>query len=451
MKKSINPYDGKVLYEFRELQKEEIGKGLALAQKTFGAWKKTDMAQRATYLREAAAILERNKLEYATVITKEMGKPLKQSLAEVEKCAWVCTYYAENATQQLKDEPIGTDADRSYVRYEPLGVVLAVMPWNFPFWQVFRFAAPTLMAGNVGILKHASNVLKSGDLIQEIFEEAGFPNGCFQHLIVDSEKIGDILADPCIKAVSLTGSTGAGASVASIAGRNIKKSVLELGGSNALIVFDDADVDQAVETCINARFLNTGQSCIAGKRLLVQEAIAREFMEKFREGVAALKHGDPMHPDTFIGVMAKEELVQELEDQVNRSLKMGAHLLLGGKRKGNFYEPTILTNVTAKMPVFTEETFGPVMAMATFDTDLQAVALANASQFGLGVSLFTRDMDRVERLIPEFNEGAVFVNELVKSDPRLPFGGVKASGYGRELSSHGIREFVNMKTVYIKK
>ena len=449
MKQSINPYNGDILHEFKELTEEGVTNKLRLAQDTFRDWKKTSFKERSQYMLKAAVELKKSKEKYAKTITEEMGKPISQSIAEVEKCAWVCQYYAENAEKHLKDKIIETDAHKSYVRYEPLGVVLAVMPWNYPFWQVFRFAAPALMAGNIGVLKHASNVMKSAEMIQEVFENAGFPKGCFQNLIIGSDKIKSLIENDSIKAVTLTGSKPAGASVASIAGENIKKSVLELGGSNALVVFGDADLDRTLEICVQARFQNTGQSCIAGKRLLLHKSIAGRFIKKFKERVSELKSGDPMDKDTYIGVLAREDLAKDLEKQVTESVSMGAKILLGGKRNHTYFEPTILTEVTKEMPMFKEETFGPAIGITIFDNEQEAVDLVNASEFGLGVSLFTKDMDRVERLVPEFHEGAVFVNDLVKSDPRLPFGGVKISGYGRELSLDGIREFVNKKTVYI--
>lgn len=450
MKTSINPYNGKKLYEFNELENSEISQKLEVADKAFKTWKRTDFSERSDMLIKAAKELKGQKEKYAKVMSQEMGKPISQAIAEVEKCAWVCEYYAENAAEQLKDEKIGTDADESYVRYEPLGVILAVMPWNYPFWQVFRFAAPNLMAGNVGILKHASNVMKSAEMIQEVFQIAGFPKGCFQNLIVGSDKIESIIKNPIVKAVTLTGSKPAGASVASIAAKEIKKSVLELGGSNALVVFEDANLESAIDTCVQARFQNTGQSCIAGKRLLLQKSIAEKFIQKFKDRVSNLRSGDPSNPDTYIGVLAREDLAKDLEAQIERSVKMGAHLLLGGKRINCYFEPTILTQVTEKMPVFEEETFGPVIGIKVFKSEQEALDLVNASAFGLGVSIFTESMQRAKRMISECNEGAVFINELVKSDPRLPFGGIKISGYGRELSSHGILEFVNKKTVYIK-
>jgi len=378
----------------------------------------------------------------------EMGKPISQSISEIEKCAWVCEYYAENAEKHLENEIIETDADTSYVSYEPIGVVLAVMPWNYPFWQVFRFAAPALMAGNIGVLKHASNVMQSAENIQKVFERAGFPKGCFQNLPISSSKVEGILRDKRVKAATLTGSKPAGSSVASIAGEEIKKTVLELGGSNALVIFKDANIEEAVKTCVQARFQNTGQSCIAGKRLIVHEDIADSFIKKFKEQVSELKSGDPSEEDTFIGVLSREDLAEDLEKQVNDSVKQGAKIVLGGKRKGTYFEPTIISNVTKEMPIFKEETFGPAISVTTFKDDEEAVSLVNYSDFGLGVSIFTEDVERAKRLVPMFDDGAVFVNELVKSDPRLPFGGTKISGYGRELSAHGIREFVNRKTVY---
>lgn len=450
MLRSINPYTGQEFHRFEELSETEIKASLERAVSAFEGWKRTSFAERADLLRNAASVLRKRKQEYGDTITREMGKPITQSLAEVEKCAWVCEYYADNGEQQLSIAEVSTDADSSYISYEPLGPVLAVMPWNFPFWQVFRFAAPALMAGNVGLLKHASNVMLSGQNIQKVFKEAGFPEGCFQNLAISSKAVETVLRDERIKAVTLTGSTKAGSAVASTAGEMIKKSVLELGGSNALVIFEDADLEAAVETCVQARFQNTGQSCIAGKRLLVQDGIYEKFLPLFIEQVGALKSGDPQDPDTFIGVQAREYLAKELEDQIERSVALGARVILGGERKSAYFQPTILTGVTREMPVFQEETFGPAIGITTFSDEAEAVALVNATKFGLGVSLFTRNRERVERLVPQIEDGAVFVNELVKSDPRLPFGGTKESGYGRELSIHGIREFVNIKTVYLK-
>lgn len=447
---SKNPYTGETLKEHREFTSEDISNALEKADSEFKKWKKTDFSHRSELMLKAAEELKKNKQEYAETITREMGKPFTQSIAEVEKCAWVCEYYSKNAEKQLASQEIETDAQKSYVNYAPLGVVLAIMPWNYPFWQVFRFAAPALMAGNVGVLKHASNTMMCGEKIEQVFLRAGFPEGCFQNLLIGSKKVEEVLVDERVKAVTLTGSGGAGGAVASTAGKHIKKSVLELGGSNALAIFEDADLKQALETSVQARFQNTGQSCIAGKRLLLHKNIAEEFTSQFVEKVKALKTGDPMKEETYIGVQAREDLAKDLEKQVNESVKMGAKILTGGERKKAFFAPTVLEKVTPEMPMFNEETFGPAIGITTFETDEEALELINKTQFGLGVSLFTQDNERVKRLIPQIEDGAVFVNELVKSDPRLPFGGTKKSGYGRELSRFGIREFVNIQTVYIK-
>lgn len=450
MIESKNPYTGETIEKFEELTKEQIDEVLENAQQRYKLWRKTSMGERAEFMKNAAEELKANKEEYARDITLEMGKPISQSISEIEKCAWVCEYYAKHAEEHLADRLIDTDAQKSYVSYEPIGVVLAVMPWNYPFWQVFRFAAPALMAGNIGVLKHASNVMRSANNIQKVFERAGFPKYCFQNMTVGSDKIDAVIKDKRIKAVTLTGSKPAGAAVASTAGSEIKKSVLELGGSNALVVFDNADIDAAVETCIQARFQNTGQSCIAGKRLILQENIAEEFTKKYVDKVKELKSGDPMHEDTFIGTMARVDLAEDLEKQIRDSVDAGAKILIGGVRDGAYMQPTVLDNVTHEMAVFKEETFGPAIGITRFKTAEEAIDLVNSSDFGLGVSIFTEDVDFAKYIIPEFEDGAVFVNELVKSDPRLPFGGTKISGYGRELSLDGIQEFVNKKTVYIK-
>tara|TARA_R100000935_G_scaffold8302_7_gene17499 strand:- start:128504 stop:129862 length:1359 start_codon:yes stop_codon:yes gene_type:complete len=447
---SKNPYSGKELESFTAHTKKEINEILEKADKRFYKWRETSFAERKKLMLAAASELKKNKEEYAKTMTLEIGKPISQSIAEVEKCAWVCEYYAEEAEKHLTNELIKTDAQKSYTKYEPIGVVLAVMPWNYPFWQVFRFAAPALMAGNIGVLKHASNVFGSALNIEKVFKRAGFPDNCFTTLLVGSAKIEAIIEHPIVKAVTLTGSGPAGSAVAATAGKNIKKTVLELGGNNALVVLEDCEIDKTVEICVQARFQNTGQSCIAGKRLLIHESIAEEFTEKLVVKVRELKSGDPMEEDTFIGTMAREDLASELEDQVIKSIDEGAELLVGGKRQGAYFEPTVLGNVTPKMTVFKEETFGPALAITSFKTIEEAIELSNNSKFGLGVSVFSKDTDAVEKLAYRFDEGAVFVNELVKSDPRLPFGGVKESGYGRELSKHGIREFVNRKTIYIK-
>lgn len=448
---SINPYTNHEIESFKTHTKKEIAEILKKADKRYYSWRETSFSERKKRMLAAASELKKNTQEYAEKITMEIGKPISQSIAEVEKCAWVCEYYANEAQNHMADELIKTDAHKSYTKYEPIGVVLAVMPWNYPFWQVFRFAAPALMAGNIGVLKHASNVFGSALNIEKVFKRAGFPENCFTTLLVGSDAIEAIISNPIIKAVTLTGSGPAGAAVAETAGKHIKKTVLELGGNNALVVLKDCDIDKTLETCVQARFQNTGQSCIAGKRLLLAEEISSEFIEKLLLKVRELKSGDPIDEETFIGTLAREDLAQDLEKQVKQSVKQGAKLLIGGKRQGAYFEPTVLSEVTKTMPVFKEETFGPALSITTFKTTDEAIELSNNSKFGLGVSIFTEDIEAAENLAYRFDEGAVFINELVKSDPRLAFGGVKESGYGRELSSHGIREFLNRKTIYINK
>ena len=422
---------------------------LELSRDTQAIWQKETLEHRISFLPKLAKTLSENKQQYAECITNEMHKPITQAIAEVEKCALLCTYYYENATQFLATKHIKTDASESFVTYEPLGIILGVMPWNFPFWQVFRFAIPSLTAGNTVVIKHASNVPKSAKLIQTIFEDAGFPKGCYQDLPIPSAEVAQIIANPIIKAVSLTGSEQAGIAVATEAGKHLKKCVLELGGNNAFIVLEDANLEKAVAIAVNARMQNAGQSCIASKRFLVHENIEEAFVSQLKTAVQKLKTGNPLDKTTEIGALAREDLAEELEIQVRKSIEMGAKLVCGGKRTDAFYEPTILTNVSVKMPVFKEETFGPVVAITTFKTLEEAIELSNTSEFGLGVSVFTQDIETIKKHISSFNEGAVFINEMVKSDPRLPFGGIKKSGYGRELSEDGIREFVNVKTVVI--
>ncbi|WP_313113680.1 NAD-dependent succinate-semialdehyde dehydrogenase [Aequorivita sediminis] len=448
---SKNPYNGDELNSYKNHSKKEVLEIIDNADKRFYSWREVPFNKRQKLMLAAAAEMRSNKHEYAEMMTLEMGKPISQAEAEVEKCAWVCEYYAENAENHLQNKVIKTDAYKSYVSYEPLGVVLAVMPWNYPFWQVFRFAAPALMAGNICVLKHASNVFGCALNIEKIFSRAGFPDNCFTTLLIGSDAVEKIIENKKVKAVTLTGSGPAGSSVASLAGKNIKKTVLELGGSNALVVMKDCDIEKTLETCVQARFQNTGQSCIAGKRLIVDESIAEEFVEKLVVKVKELKSGDPLDKETYIGTLAREDLAKDIEKQVNDSIKAGAKLVVGGKRKGAYFEPTVLTNVTENMAVFKEETFGPALSVTTFKTIEEAIDLSNNSRFGLGVSLFTENIEAAEKIIHKFDEGAVFINELVKSDPRLPFGGIKESGYGRELSADGIKEFVNRKTVYIKK
>lgn len=398
-------------------------------------------------IRKVGKVLLERKHEFAKVISSEMGKPVYESLAEIEKSALNCDFYADNCDEFLKDRFYSTERYDAIVRNEPLGVILGIMPWNFPFWQVFRFAVPTILAGNTIVVKHASNVPQSAQLIEEIFLDAGFEAGTYLNLSLKSDDIEAIIEHPMIKAVSLTGSEKAGSSVASIAGKNIKKSVLELGGSNAFIVMNDADLDNIMDKAMNARFRNAGQSCIAAKRYLIQEGIYDEFLKRFTERVRALKMGDPFDPETQIGPLAREDLAIDLEKQVNESIAMGAQLITGGKRKGAFYEPTILTEVTSDMPVFIEETFGPVAAIKKFKTFDEAIELSNETTFGLGVSILGENVEEYAAKAHLFEEGAVFFNQLVRSDPKLPFGGVKKSGFGRELSIDGIHEFVNVKTI----
>ncbi|MEP0712908.1 MAG: NAD-dependent succinate-semialdehyde dehydrogenase, partial [Algoriphagus sp.] len=419
-------------------------------QAAYRSWRKVAIPERAKLMRRAGEVLRENAATYAEMITQEMGKPISESKSEVIKCALACDYYAEHTEEFLRDEVIKTDASTSFVKHEPIGTILAVMPWNFPFWQVFRFAAPTLMAGNVGILKHASNVIGCAKLIEEVFSKAGFPSGVFQNLIFNHEQTEDIIAHDVIKAVTLTGSEGAGAAIAALAGKYLKKSLMELGGSNAFIIWKDADLDQVVETAVNARMMNSGQSCIAAKRFIIVEDIYEEFVSKFTEAVKKLKSGDPMSEETQIGTLAREDLADELQNQVKKSIEAGAKLLLGGNQDKSYHEPTILGNVMPGMPAFDEETFGPLAAMIRAKDEQDAYRLSELSKYGLGVTVCTRDVKKALSMSDQVSDGAYFINELVKSDPRLPFGGTKRSGYGRELAKDGMMEFINRKTVYVK-
>lgn len=450
--KSINPATGETLRSFVPLSDEEVEARLRLAAETFQSYRRTDFADRAAKMSRVAATLEAEKESFARLMTAEMGKLLKAAVEEAEKCAWVCRYYAENAARFLADEEVTTNATRSFVRYQPLGPVLAIMPWNFPFWQVFRFAAPALMAGNVALLKHASNVPQCALAIEEIFARAGFPKGVFQTLLVESRAVEKILRDRRVVAATLTGSEGAGASVAAIAGSEIKKTVLELGGSDPFIVMPSADLNEAVKTAVRARTINNGQSCIAAKRFIVHQEIYTEFEQRFVAAMERLKVGDPLDPETEIGPLATRDQLETVAAQVEKAVAAGARLLTGGQRldgPGFFYAPTVLADIPEEAPARREEVFGPVaMLFRARDVD-EAIRLANETDFGLGSSVWTRDARERDRFVEELEAGLVFINGMVASDPRLPFGGIKRSGYGRELSVFGIREFVNIKTVWI--
>lgn len=437
--------------EINYLTIEEAIQKIDLANLVYSNQKSTPQKRSIEKVKKVGEILLKNKEEYARIITLEMGKPVFEAIAEIEKSALNCDFYAENCESFLQDRTYTTERYNAVVRYESMGVILGVMPWNFPFWQVFRFAIPTILAGNTVVVKHASNVPKSAELIEDIFLEAGFERGVYQNLHLESSKIASIIEKPQIKAVSLTGSEKAGSSVASIAGKMIKKSVLELGGSNAFIIMDDADLDLVLDKAINARYRNAGQSCIAAKRFLVQEGIYDVFLSRFTDKVKLLKMGDPFDAETEIGPLARVDLAIELEKQVDDSVEMGAKIVCGGKRKDAFYEPTVLTEIRSEMPVFKEETFGPVAVVKSFKSFEEVVKLSNATSFGLGVSICTENIDKWSKYIHLFEEGAVFFNELVRSDPKLPFGGVKKSGFGRELSEEGIREFTNIKTIVFGK
>ncbi|MFD1553232.1 NAD-dependent succinate-semialdehyde dehydrogenase [Putridiphycobacter roseus] len=447
---SINPYNGQVVHTFKAISEKELEEKLNLSQTVFQSWKATSLADRTDLLKRVGSLLRDNTLEYAKMITLEMGKPIQESIGEINKCALVCDYYADNAKAFLADEVIPTEAKLSFVKQDPIGTIFAVMPWNFPFWQVFRFLAPTLTAGNNAVLKHASNVFGCAALIESIFLKAGYPIGVFQNLIVHHNQTEKIIAHKTIKAVSLTGSEAAGSAVAAIAGKHIKKSLLELGGSNAFIVWEDADIDQIIQTAVNARMLNNGQSCIAAKRFILLEGIYDEFVDKFKAAVSTLKSGDTMDKNTAIGPLARIDLANQLQEQVQTSINAGAVLILGGQQKDCFHEPTILGNVKPGMPAFDEETFGPLAAMIKAKDIEHAFALSEMSTFGLGITVCTQDIEKALSYAGRVSDGAYFINELVKSDPRLPFGGTKKSGYGRELAKDGILEFVNRKTVYVK-
>jgi len=453
--KIVNPLNGKTVQSYQSMSSKQIKTAIDNSHEAHLHWKKNHVNYRGNLMRKAANILLEDKVKYAKTMAIEMGKPVKQGISEVEKCAWVCNYYADAARGFLKKKIIRTEAFKSYVAYEPLGVILAVMPWNYPMWQVLRFAAPTLMAGNGALLKHASNVPASALAIQDVFERAGFPEGLFKTLLVSNKAVKGIIENEKVKAVTLTGSGAAGSAVASIAGKNMKKTVLELGGSDAYVILEDADLDEAVEACVTSRLNNSGQSCIGAKRFIVVEKVYGEFLKKFKAKMKSKKMGNPMDENTDIGPMARFDLRDELHEQVQESIEKGAKAILGGKipgnRKGAFYPATILVNVKKGMPAYDDELFGPVASIIKVSDQAEAIKVANDNQFGLGAAVFTQDRKLGEYIATrQLQAGACFVNAYVKSDPRLPFGGIKQSGYGRELSKEGIMEFVNTKTIYIK-
>ena len=449
---TVNPATGEVVRRFEPLNDREIEDKLACADRAYQSYRRTGFADRARWLTRAAEILEADRDRLGRLMTLEMGKPITAARAEAAKCALACRYYVEHAERLLADETVDMAAGRAFVKYQPIGAVLAIMPWNFPFWQVFRFAAPALMAGNVGLLKHASNVPQCALEIETVIRQAGFPSDVFQTLLIGSSQVERVINDPRVKAVTLTGSEPAGMQVASQAGRQIKKTVLELGGSDPFIVTPNADLDRAVRTAVEARSINNGQSCIAAKRFIVDARIAPEFERRFAAGMAALKVGDPMDDDTQLGPLSTQDMVEDLDKQVRCSVEMGARVLTGGQRSagpGYFYPATVLTDVPVQSPAYREELFGPVAVVLKYNSIEEAIRLANDTAFGLGASAWTND-EREQRLfIDEIEAGMVFINGMVASDPRMPFGGVKRSGYGRELSAYGIREFVNVKTVRV--
>jgi succinate-semialdehyde dehydrogenase / glutarate-semialdehyde dehydrogenase len=448
---TINPATGEVLRSFDPLTEEVLDLKLALAASSFIRYRAVSLEERARLMLRAADLLEAEKEALGRLMTIEMGKPLRAAIEEAVKCAWGCRYYAENAGAFLADQQIVTNASASYIKYQPIGPVLAVMPWNFPFWQVFRFVAPALMAGNVGLLKHASNVPQCALAIEDLLTRAGFPSGVFQTLLIDSSRVRRVIEDPRIKAVTLTGSEDAGVQVGAQAGAAIKKVVLELGGSDPFIVLSSANLENAVETAVRARVINNGQSCIAAKRFIVEDGIADEFEERFVARISSLRVGDPLEETTDIGPLATADILQTLDLQIKQTVAAGASLLTGGTRlpgRGNYYAPTVLSNVPKGSPAYRDELFGPCAALFRVRDIDDAITLANDTAFGLGASAWTNDEDQQQQLIEEIEAGLIFINGMVASDPRLPFGGVKRSGVGRELGALGIREFLNIKTVW---
>ncbi|TDY63980.1 NAD-dependent succinate-semialdehyde dehydrogenase [Algibacter lectus] len=446
-----NPFNNKDIETYKLHTESEVQEIIDKGANAFKDWKMKTIGDRTDMLNKVSQLLLERKQEYAELMTKEMGKPISQSIAEIEKCSAVCDFYVKNAAYFLADELIKTDAKESFISYDPSGTILAIMPWNYPFWQVMRFAAPTLTAGNTAILKHASNTTGCALAMERLFIDAGYPEGCFQTVLIGHEDIETIIAHESVAGVTLTGSEKAGRSIAALAGKHLKKSVMELGGNNACIILEDAKLEKHIDTIVMARMQNAGQSCIAAKRFIVVDAIYDEFIEAFKKRVAEIKKGDPMEMDTEIGVMARKDLVEGLEKQVEDSIKKSAKVTYGYNNDGNYFEPTILEDVKPGMPAFDEELFGPVAAIIRVADKQEAIETATHSKFGLGTMIFTKDLEAARKLISDIPDGAFFINDMVKSDPQLPFGGTKASGYGRELSQEGILEFVNKKTVYIKK
>jgi len=446
---SVNPATGETIRTFEALDDAAIDAALARSASALLVNRSRSFPERASRMRRVAEILEERQKELGRLITTEMGKPVKAAVAEVVKCATACRYYAEHAQSYLADEPVNTDAQETFIRYEPMGTILAVMPWNFPFWQVFRFAAPALMAGNVAVLKHASNVPQSALAIEEVLRDAGFADHEFQTLLITSEQVERVIVDPRVKAVTLTGSEPAGASVASIAAKHIKKAVLELGGSDPFVVMPSANIAEAVSTAVKARIVNNGQSCIAAKRFIVHESSADDFEKRFVAAMEALRVGDPLDESNDVGPLATPQIADDIEKQVQDSVDAGAQLLTGGKRNGNYYTPTVLARIPPNAPAACEETFGPVASVFRVPDIDSAIATANDTPFGLGASVWTNDRAEMDRFIDGIDTGQVFINAMVASDPRVPFGGTKHSGFGRELGVYGIREFVNVKTVWI--
>ena len=444
-----NPYNNQHLNTYKTLDYSEIENTINKAHETFQKFRHLGPESRKEKMLNMRRVLLDHKYRYARMITNEMGKPIAQAVAEIEKCALVCEHYAVHAEAYLQDVSIKTNSKSSNVSYQPLGVIFGIMPWNYPFWQVFRVIAPNIMLGNSVIVKHAENTLGCGELIQDIVEQAGFKPHTFSHVVIEENQTENIIAHPLIKGVTFTGSTKGGSAVAGLAGKYIKKSVLELGGSNALVVFEDADLDKTADICVQARFQNTGQSCIAGKRLLIQESIYDAFLELLVEKVTQIKTGDPSDDNTYLSVLAREDLAENLKAQLEESLESGAELILGGNQKGTFFEPTLVQSNQLDLPIFSEETFGPLLAITSFKEENEAVEIINSSKYGLGASIFTTNTERFHHMARQLDDGAIFMNSMVKSDPLLPFGGTKQSGYGRELGKEGILEFANIKTICI--